>query len=60
MEELVHFHHSDDRFCGSTGKFRCFALDPNEVTCPRCMSRDTFVLSEGGQKFLDEIDRGDR
>lgn len=33
---FIHFHNSDDRFCGSTQPGRQFAVDDCKVTCPKC------------------------
>lgn len=52
MAALIHFHSSDDRFCGSTKQGRRFTLDPNAVTCRKCAAQDTFVLSEQGWETL--------
>jgi hypothetical protein len=53
----IHFHHSDDRFCGSHQQMRRFATDPNKVTCADCMSRDTFVLSPAAAAYVAELER---
>lgn len=53
----IHFHSSDDRFCGSTTQLRCFTFDPNEVTCRSCQGKDTFVLSPSGLALIAEFDR---
>lgn len=52
---MIHFHGSDDRFCGSTHPIRRFTLDPNEVTCQACKDRDTFILSASGTASLREL-----
>lgn len=54
---MIHFHHSDDRFCGLTKQFREFAIDANEVTCPTCKAQDTFVLSAEALAFVCELER---
>jgi hypothetical protein len=48
----VHFHSSDERFCGSTLPYRQFTLDPNDVTCAQCAAGDTFVLTEQGAAYV--------
>lgn len=58
----IHFHSSDDRFCGSTIRPRQFTTDPNEVTCCACQARDTFTITEQGLAAIREFDafnRGD-
>jgi hypothetical protein len=51
----VHFHSSDDRFCGSKQVARRFSLDENEVSCPHCKAKDGFVLSQEGREYLRSI-----
>lgn len=36
LGRLVHFHHSDKRFCGCKENPRQFSFDPAKVTCPDC------------------------
>jgi hypothetical protein len=60
MEKTVHFHHSDERFCGSKKQFRRFSLDPNEITCRKCASKDTFVLSDEASRYVARLSRSDR
>jgi hypothetical protein len=38
ISKIVHFHSSDDRFCGANYPRR-FTLDLNEVTCEQCKKR---------------------
>jgi hypothetical protein len=52
----THFHHSDDRFCGSKDAPRRFSLDPNEVDCRACQSRDCFVLSDEAAAYVRKIE----
>jgi hypothetical protein len=52
----IHFHSSDDRFCGAVETQRRFTLDPNKVTCGDCKGRDTLTLSEDAKQYLG--DRG--
>lgn len=54
-KQIIHFHHSDDRFCGSQEQPRRFTLDPNEVTCPDCQAKDTFVLSPAGEAYVKSL-----
>lgn len=42
---MVHFHRSDDRFCGSEQQCRRFALNDAEVTCPACRHRTVAMVS---------------
>lgn len=51
----VHFHSSDERFCGARGTRR-FTLDPNAVTCGRCMARDRFVLSHEATEYVRSLE----
>lgn len=51
----IHFHSGDSRFCGAEEKPRRFTGDANEVTCERCQSRDTFMLSDSGMQLLREL-----
>lgn len=48
----IHFHSSDDRFCGSKEVARQFTLEPNDVTCGACQAKDTFTLSPSGRACL--------
>ena len=52
----IHFHSGDDRFCGSTASAREFSLDPNEITCPSCGNKDTFILSDEAREFVAAIE----
>lgn len=36
MAQTIHFHSSDDRFCGSTEQCRQFTVNDDDVTCPAC------------------------
>lgn len=36
----IHFHSSDERFCGSKRLGRRFTLSAHEVTCPVCRAKD--------------------
>ena len=53
---MVHFHSSDDRFCGSRSQPREFSLDPNEVTCRACQDGDRLTLSPQGLEYVRSID----
>jgi len=57
-KRAVHFHSSDDRFCGSREAAREFSFDPNIVSCKRCQSRDTFVLSPEAAAFVASLSVG--
>lgn len=52
----IHFHSSDDRFCGSTEQARRFSFDPHKVTCARCQDRDCFVLSTEAAEYVRSIE----
>lgn len=52
IEPAIHFHSSDDRFCGSSAHGRGFTLDALEVTCRDCQGRDTFVLSDEAAAYV--------
>jgi hypothetical protein len=52
----VHFHSSDDRFCGSTQPGRQFSLDQDAVTCPGCKGQDTLVLTPQGAAYVASLD----
>jgi hypothetical protein len=54
----IHFLTGDPRFCGSTQQWRRVTVDPNDVTCERCQSRDTFVLSPQGAEYVASLERG--
>ncbi len=56
MARLVHFGSFDDRFCGTTEQCRRFTTEPDDVTCPCCLGKDTFVLSPSGQAYLASLD----
>lgn len=47
----VHFHSSDDRACADK-RLRRFTVDPNDVTCPDCKSRDRFWITEQGRQLV--------
>jgi hypothetical protein len=49
---MIHFHSSDERFCGTKEKFRQFALDENSVTCQECKDADCLELSQQGKEYL--------
>lgn len=53
----IHFHSSDDRFCGDQQSARRFSLDPNEVTCAACQRRDCFTLSKRATKYEARLKR---
>ncbi len=53
---VIHFFNFDSRFCGSRKQGRRVTLDPNEVTCPICQSRDCLRLTEQGKAYLKELD----
>lgn len=36
----IHFHSSDERFCGSRVQGRAFSAFANDVTCPICRAND--------------------
>ncbi len=55
-EPNIHFWHTDPRLCGSTTRCRRATFDPNEVTCEKCMSRDTLELTEQGRRTLEGTD----
>jgi hypothetical protein len=48
----IHFHNSDDRFCGSRSQSRQFSFEANKVTCQRCMSNDTLTLTEQAKSYV--------
>ena len=54
MTKEIHFHRTDDRFCGSVDQMRQFSTDPNTVTCQHCKDRDGFGLSGQARDFLRE------
>jgi hypothetical protein len=51
----VHFHSSDERFCGTRQQLRQFTFDPNAVSCPRCQERDRFELSEQAAAYVTSL-----
>jgi hypothetical protein len=55
MKTTIHFHSSDDRFCGSAKIGRRFTLDENEVTCLDCKSNDRLILTEQGAELLKSL-----
>jgi Zn finger protein HypA/HybF involved in hydrogenase expression len=48
----IHFHSSDDRFCGCREVGRQFSMEVNEITCDSCKAKDTFVLSPEAARYV--------
>lgn len=53
--DVVHFHHSDDRFCGSRAKGREFTFDVDRVSCPKCEGKIGLFITEQGQQAIAEF-----
>lgn len=53
----VHFHSSDDRFCGTDEMGRRFTLEPNDVTCELCMENDRLEITAQGLVTLARTDQ---
>ena len=51
--KMVHFHHTDGRFCGTSEQARQFSFDPNAVTCSHCKGRDAFALSPRAAQWVE-------
>lgn len=48
----VHFHQSDERFCGSTKSARLISFDENQVTCGKCKAKDCLTITAQGLETL--------
>ena len=55
MMETVHFHRSDDRFCGSSQKRRRFSFDENEINCQACKAKDCLQLTAQGVEYVAKL-----
>ena len=51
--KMVHFHHTDGRFCGTSEQASKFSFDLNAVTCSHCKGRDTFALSPRAAQWVE-------
>lgn len=48
----IHFHSSDERFCGSRIKGRQFTFNTESVTCPVCRAKDAAEVMRKARKFF--------
>lgn len=48
---IIHFHSGDDRFCGARG-LRRFTVEPNDVTCKDCQSKDRLWITPQGLSVI--------
>lgn len=49
---MIHFHSSDERFCGCEEKPRRFSPFDEDVDCPDCLENDTLELTEQGKQMV--------